>query len=173
MSTVVAAANLGITVTVTGTESVIAKVKLMRKKVMRMRTTGVSRVGGYLLEEKKKKVKDMLYSGQEIGPNKFRYGLRYLGGPAKTKFTGATLRAHRLGRRVNAATDRIEVVLDTTQAPHAALIHGEMDNPGFFINNLLGKGTLVKQRPWMKITVEERAKAKLILRLTYQGRGGY
>ena len=161
---------IGMTITVSGSKQLADKIKRKHGQVKRVRTTGVDRVGRYLYKEKRNKCKMGLYSGREIAPNTYRFGWQYLGGPAQTNFSGATLNAHKLGRRVNSSSsDRIEVVLDTSEAPHAALIHGNIEGAAeYFYNPMLRM--LVKARPWMKITQEERGEAVKIIKFTYQGR---
>ena len=166
---VTVAPAIGISITVLGNEALAKKLLKMRNKVRRVRTTGVNRVGKYLYEKKRSDCKAGLYSGREVAPNTYRFGWQYLGGPAVTHFTKATLNAHRLGKRVAGYVDRIEVSLDTTLAPHAALIHGNIKgSTEYFENKMLGM--LVKTRPWMKITEEERGAAVKIIKFTYQGR---
>jgi len=159
----------GFNITVLGNEVLAKKVAGMSSRIRRARTVGVDRVGRYLYEKKRNDCKMGLYGGREVGPNVYRYGWQYLGGPAVTKFTGATLNAHKLGKRINATTDRIEVVLDTSLAPHAALIHGNIRGDAEFFYNPILKA-LVKARPWMKITQEERGQATWIIKFTYQKR---
>lgn len=162
--------HMGLRLTVQGNDVLAAKLKVMRGKVKRVRTVGVSRVGQYLYKKKRNDCLQGLYSGKEVAPNTYRFGWKYLGGPAVSHFTGATLNAHKLGRRVNSSSsDRIEVSLDTTAAPHAALIHGNIKGATeYFYNPLLKQ--LVKTRPWMKITQEERGEAVKLIKFTYQGR---
>ena len=169
MAATTTTAVFGFTITVIGNEVVGKRLLDVSSRIERARTIGVDRVGKYLFAKKKELCKGGLYGGQEVGPNTYRYGWQYLGGPAITKFTGATLNAHRLGKRINAATDRIEVVLDTSQVPYAAFIHGNIrGDTEFFYNEILK--TLVKTRPWMKITEEERGEAVWIIKFTYQKR---
>ena len=160
----------GLRITVTGSDIAAARIRKVHDGVKRARTVGVDRVGKYLYDKKRSDCKAGLYGGRAVGPNTYRFGWEYLGGPAITKFTGATLNAHRLGKRVNTSSgDRIEVVLDTTLAPHAALIHGNIEgNEEYFLNPMLRM--LVKTRPWMKITKEERGEAIRIIKFTYQKR---
>jgi len=162
--------HMGIRLTVEGNDVLAKKLRVKRDRVKRVRTVGVSRVGKYLYEKKRNDCKQGLYSGKEVAPNTYRFGWQYLGGPAISHFTGATLNAHKLGRRINSSSsDRIEVSLDTAAAPHAALIHGNIKGATeYFYNPLLKQ--LVKTRPWMKITLEERGEAVKLIKFTYQGR---
>jgi len=159
------------TVRVTGTERLKSHVTKIHKRIHRLRTVGVDRAGRYFLDKKKLDCKMGLYSGKEVAPNKWRYGWEHLGGPPKYQFTGSVLDAHELGKRVNADTDRIEIRLNISKAPHAALIHGKMSHgelsSGIFYSPLLKK--FVKTRPWMKVEESEIRSSIVILIKTYRG----
>ena len=137
------------------------------KKVTKMRSSsgGMKRIAGYLVNEKKNKCKMGLYSGQEVAPNKWRYGWETLGGPATYQFTKSVLNAHRIGTVIY---DFVNVVLDVPLAPHAAMIHGDINSlSSYFWNDRID--AYVKQRPWMKATREEKETCIQILIYTYWG----
>jgi len=125
----------------------------IRSQVSRARHVGVERCGKYLFYTKIQKCQEGLYSGQEVAPNKWRYGWEYLGGPAAYEFTKNLLNSHRLGPLQIGIIDRIEVWLDMNQAPYASFIHGPMEGKTFFYNQRLRM--LVETRPWMKVTEDE------------------
>ena len=160
--------GMGFNITVLGTKRLIDRVNNIKKRVVRSRTVGVSRAGKKLYERKRLACKMGLYGGKEVGPNTYRFGWAYLGPPTSNVFTGAVLNAHRLGKRVNGAIDRIEVVLDTAKAPHAALIHGPMNSETNFYNPMIRR--FVKTRPWMKISAEDHTEAYGEIIRTYFGR---
>jgi len=155
--------------TIIGEERLILKLRRMHNSIRRSRTAGVDRVGKYLFGKKREDCKAGLYSGQEVAPNKWRYGWKYLGGPAIYEFTGAVLKAHELGNRTNADIDVIDVSVNVNKAPHAALIHGMMHSTaGAFTSPMMKR--LVKTRPWMRATDEERLKARNLIVATYIGK---
>jgi len=153
---------------VIGTEQLRVKLTLMHTRMKRTRSVGIDRVGKYLLSKKKEDCKAGLYSGKEVAPNKWRYGWEYLGGPAIYEFTGSVLKAHELGKRVNADIDTIDVFINPAVSPHAALIHGYIHSTaGAFTSPMMKR--LVKTRPWMKATEDEKNTAMAILIKTYLG----
>lgn len=132
---------------------------------MRSSSGGMKRIAGWLLKEKKNKCKMGLYSGQEVAPNKWKYGWEHLGGPAIYHFTKSVLNAHHVG---NVRYDFASVVLEVAEAPHAAVIHGSFSSiSARFFSPRLNKW--VKQRPWMKVTREEKEMCIQILTYTYRG----
>lgn len=152
-----------------GLVRVARKMKALEQRITRMNTLGVKRVGTFLLNEKKNKCKMGLYSGQEVAPNKYRYGWEHLGGPAVYHFTKSVLNSHKL---VFIGTDKVQVELDAGIAPHASMIHGPIDRmSGHFYNARIDAH--VRQRPWMKATREEKETILQILTYTYRGRTVY
>jgi len=150
-----------------GVERLIKKIKGKHKQIRRVRSVGVKRAGRYLYEEKREKCKQGLYSGQEVAPNKWRYGWSHLGGPADYHFTKNLLNAHKLGAAVIGSPDRIEVSLDLQKAPYGGLIHGPMRGKTMFYNPRMKM--LVESRPWMKIQKGEAKETVRILIRTYRG----
>lgn len=162
-----AAKRMGFRPVVYGVEKLMGRLKVKSKQVKRVRSVGVQRAGRWLYEHKRELCKQGLYSGQEVAPNRWRYGWQYLGGPAKYHFTKNLLNAHRLGKLVMGHIDRIEVFIDIGQAPYAALIHGPMEGATYFQSPRLDK--MVRTRPWMRITEEETVRTAFILHRTYKG----
>jgi len=156
---------------VSGTERLASRFAMIREKIKRSRTTGVDRCGRYLYTKKRNDCKAGLYSGKEVAPNTWRYGWEYLGGPAKYEFTGSVLDAHELGKRVNANVDIIEVSLNPSKSPHAAMIHGRISegegSSGIFYSPMMKK--MIQTRPWMKAQEEELRECVKIVMTTYKG----
>ena len=145
-------------------------INLVSNSIRRMRYVGVPRIGRYLLNSRKTRCKMGLYSGQEVAPNKWRYGWEHLGGPAKNYFTKATLEAHEMiNTRHGIIGDVTGVMLNPIKSPHAAMIHGPIDSlSSYFYNERLE--TYVKTRPWMRVTREDKETCVGVLAGTYGAR---
>lgn len=154
---------------VIGVEKLALRINSVRAKTMKMRTVGVSRAGSFLLVEKKDKCKQQLYGGQEVAPNKYRYGWQYLGGPAIYHFQKYVYNAHRKGKVMHSGnTDSVDVVLDTALARHAGLIHGPTRGGAYgFFNPRLQQ--MVKYRYWMRADIDELRMCMVVLIKAYKG----
>ena len=114
---------------VTGIQGLQKHIKQVSASIKRSRYIGIPRVGRYLFNKKRLDCKMGLYSGQEVAPNKWRYGWENLGGPAKNYFTKATLNAHRIsGPKFGKTGDIVAVSLNSAKAPHAEMIHGPINS---------------------------------------------
>lgn len=154
---------------ITGIRRVQSRINQVRASIARTRHVGVPKVGRYLLKKKKLDCKMGLYGGQEVAPNKWRYGWETLGGPAKNYFTKATLNAHEVsGSRFSKGGDSIFVSINLSKAPHARLIHGPIDRLSSYFYNKRLKAQ-VRQRPWMAATRTEKEACVGIIAGTYGG----
>lgn len=154
---------------VLGAEKLRKRILSVRTSIQRARHVGIPRVGRYLYNVKRLKCKMGLYSGQEVAPNKWRYGWEYLGGPAKNYFTKATLNAHFMMKpHFGLQGDIVGVVLDSAAAKHATMIHGSIGSlSSYFYNPRLD--AYVKTRPWMKGTRDEKEACIGIIAGAYGG----